>query len=133
MIAASFAPPKPLSATPPVAIASPSSPGPLAQLLVAPKAASAALTESAVVFGTDPDEHAAWQEQAEALLARWSKLHLTLDPSVREVHAGSYGYAIASVSLAKPGAAPLRMTALIIGSLDDKQAWRVDAIHFISP
>ena len=132
VIVASFAPVKPLvRGGAPAAIPSPTAPGPLAAFAAAPATAADVLDQASAVFGTDPPEHAHDYESKD-LLAGWNKLALTLDPQVREVHAASYGYAIASVQLAKPGGPPMRMTALVIGSLD-KGAWPVSAIHYLTP
>lgn len=132
VIVASFAPVKPLvRGGAPAAIPSPTPAGPLAAFAAAPAKAAAVLDKASAVFGTDPPEHANDYESKD-LLAGWSTLALTLDPQVREVHTATYGYAIASVQLAKPGDAPMRMTALVIGSLD-KGTWRVSAIHYLTP
>jgi hypothetical protein len=131
VIVASFAPLKPLvRSAAPLAVTSPNASGPLAAMLAAPASAAATL-RSGTVFGTEPDEHGE-DSDARDLLGRWAKLQFALDPAAREVHVADYGYAIASVALARPGGPPLRMRALVIGTLDNG-TWKIDAIHYIAP
>jgi hypothetical protein len=113
-------------------VPSPTPPGPLAKLLADPRAAAAALESSyTTVFGTDPGEHAT-NEESGKLLASWGRLQLALDPQVREVERAKSGYAIGTVTLAKPGGPPYRMSAIIVGALDEHGAWKIVAIHYLA-
>ena len=133
VIVASFAPLKPLAraATAPV-IPQPTEAGPLAAFLTAPSSAATALDEYSFVFGTDANERGGDETEAKKLLDSWSKLSLHLDPAVREVRTAKYGYALANVSLAKPGGAPYRMTALVIGHLAADNTWKLAALHYLA-
>jgi hypothetical protein len=127
VIVATFAPVKSLAAggAAPTLIA-PTLAGPLANLAASPAIASKAANNGTAVFGTELTEHAvADGTYAPDLLASWSKLALTLDPAVREVHTASYGYAIASVALGTS-----RMIALVIGA-PTKTGWELSAIHYL--
>ncbi len=127
VIVATFAPVKSLATggAAPV-LPSPTPAGPLATLAASPASAAKAAENDAVVFGTELAEHAMDNgTDAVDLLASWSKLALTLDPSAHEVHAASYGYAIASVALGKS-----RMIALVIGR-PTKAGWNLAAIHYL--
>src|SRR5262249_43957990 len=112
--------------------AQPTQPGPLAAFLTAPRSAAAALDSYSFVFGTDPNERGIYESDAKKVLEIWGKLSLRLDPAVREVRTANYGYAIANVSLAKPGGAPYRMTALVIGYLAEDKTWKVAALHYLA-
>jgi hypothetical protein len=127
VIVATFAPVKSLAAGGAVPVLpSPTPAGPLASFAASPASASKAAENDTVVFGTEPAEHAMDNgTDAVDLLASWSKLALTLDPSAHEVHTASYGYAIASVALGKS-----RMIALVIGR-PTKGGWHLAAIHYL--
>ncbi|HEX4452658.1 MAG TPA: hypothetical protein VH143_17395 [Kofleriaceae bacterium] len=127
VIVATFAPVKSLAAggAAPV-LPSPTPTGPLAALAASPASASKVVETGSVVFGTELAEYAIDDGQASAdLLASWSKLALTLDPAVHEVHTARYGYAITSVALGKS-----RMIALVIGA-PTKTGWELTAIHYV--
>ena len=106
----------------------PTDAGPLTKLLVAPETLAGNLADGAVVFGTEPKERGVGTTEAKALLARWKKLTITLDtPStVHEVRTGTYGYAIANVSLVtKPGAAPYKLNAFVLALPAAGNRWSV--------
>jgi hypothetical protein len=127
VVVATFAPLKSLGsggAAP--SIPSPSPAGPLASFAASPVAAKQSAHNGTAVFGTELGEHAIGREYGPDVIEKWSKLVLALDAQAREVHTASYGYAIASVTLGKS-----RMIALVIGSLDPKHGWDLDAIHYL--
>jgi hypothetical protein len=106
----------------------PTDAGALSQLLLSPPALADTLGDGAVVFGTDPGERAIGTADSKALLARWKKLTITLDPSSkpREVHTASYGYAIANVRVAtKPGSEPYTLNAFVLALPGAGGAWSV--------
>jgi hypothetical protein len=109
------------------AIPSPTTgPTPLADFAASPTQASKAAYNGTAVFGTEPGEHAVGgAEYAPSLLAGWGKLALARDPAVREVHAAGYGYAIATVTLAKS-----RMIVLVIGA-PKAGGWKLEAVHYL--
>jgi hypothetical protein len=127
VIVATFAPVKSLAAGGAApALPSPSPPGLLAAFAASPTTAAKAINNGGVVFGTELGEDAIDNgKDAAELLASWGKLALTLDPSAREVHTASYGYAIATVALGKS-----RMIALVIGAAT-KTGWTLAAIHYL--
>lgn len=134
---ATFAPLAPFArsaAAPPMPIATPA--GPLADLLVSPRAARAAVAPGHArrveILGTDADERATYGDAAKSLLARWNKLALVRDAAVAEVHTATWGYAVATVSFAKPGGAPYRMAALVLATPTASGAWSVSAIHYLA-
>jgi hypothetical protein len=105
---------------------SPTPAGPLAALAASPASAAKVVNTGAAVFGTELSEHAIDdRENPLELLASWTKLALTLDPSVHEVHTARYGFAIATVALGKS-----RMIALVIGA-STKTGWQLAAIHYL--
>jgi hypothetical protein len=126
VVVATFAPVKSLAAGGAVPVMpSPTPAGPLAKLAASPASARSTYADT-VVFGTELAEQAVGEgTHASDLLASWSKLALTLDPSVHEVDTASYGYAIASVALGKS-----RMIALVLG-VQTKTGWLVTAIHYL--
>ena len=132
VLVASSTPVKPLArvAAAPT-ISQPTQAGPLVAFLAAPRSAANALAGHPMVFGTDANEHGMGEAEAKTLLESWSKLALQLDPAVREVRTATYGYAIASVSLAKPGGAPYRMIALVVGHLGKDKTWKIVALHYL--
>ena len=99
---------------------------PLADFAASPVEASKAAHNGTAVFGTELAEHAVGHDEyGPDLLAGWTKLALARDPAVREVHAAGYGYAIATVALAKS-----RMIALVIGK-PSQTGWKLEAIHYL--
>jgi hypothetical protein len=115
-------------------IKDPTDAGPLTSLLLSPPALTGALGEGAVVFGTDPGERAIGAADATALLAKWKKLTITLDPKskVREVHAAAYGYAVTNVRIAtKPGGEMYKLSAFVLALPGAKpDSWSVVGVSY---
>jgi hypothetical protein len=91
--------------------------GPLTNLLLSPAAIADALGDAAVVYGTDAGERALGAKDGKALLARWSKLGITLDspPAVHEVRGAAYGYTMANVNVTtKPGGPAYSLNAFLL-------------------
>lgn len=107
-------------------------PGPLAKLAASPKSLADLLAaDPVVVFGTDGAERAVGQTAAKALLGQWKNLSLTLEAGdkFREVHTDHWGYALADVNIAKPGGAPLRMSAFVV-AVPSGGTWSVLAVSY---
>ena len=81
-----------------------------------------------MVFGTEPNERGIGNAGNKALLAKWKKLTITLDtPStVHEVRTGTYGYAMAKVSLVtKPGGEAYKLNAFILALPAAGNRWSI--------
>jgi len=109
-------------------IKDPTAPGPLASFLLSPESLAGALSEGAVVFGTDPAERAIGTPAAKALLGRWKKLAITFDPKskVHEVRTATYGYAMTNVRIVtKPGGEGYKANAFVLALPGAGNAWSV--------
>jgi hypothetical protein len=108
--------------------------GVLAPLLASPAQLTKVLStdKSTFVLGTDKNERAVGQAAAKKLLARWTKLGMTVDGPVREVTTKTYGFAQASVqfqSKAKDKTVYYTMQALII-AVPKGDGWSVVGVHY---
>lgn len=114
-------------------VPAPTSPGPLAKLIADPAALSAALGADAVVLGTDPGDRAQGKAAAQKMLAKWTKLGLSIEQhdKVHEVATKTYAYAIANVDMPneKPNEAPYRMHAVVV-AIPDGNGWQVVAATY---
>lgn len=109
-------------------IKDPTDAGLLANLLLSPEALASALGDGAVVFGTDPAERAVGTADAKALLGKWKKLAITLDPKskVREVRTATYGYAMTNVRMVtKPGGEAYKLNAFVLALPGAGSTWSV--------
>jgi len=109
-------------------ITDPTDVGPLSNLLLSPDALAGALAEGAVVFGTDPGERGIGTAEAKALLGKWKKLAITLDPKskVREVRTATYGYAMTNVRIVtKPGGEAYKLNAFVLALPGVGSPWSV--------
>ena len=107
-------------------IKDPTEPGPLSKLLISPDALASALADDAVVFGTDPDERGIGTAGAKALLGKWKKLTISIDPKskVREVRTATFGYAMTNVRiLAKPGGGAYKLNAFVLALPREGGTW----------
>ena len=114
-------------------IKNPTEPGPLANLLVSPRALADALGDGAVVCGTDPSERGIGAADASALLGKWKKLAISLDPKskLREVRTATFGYALANVRIvAKPGGDAYKLNAFVLALPHQDGAWSVVAAGY---
>jgi hypothetical protein len=109
-------------------IKDPTDAGPLANLLLSPDALAGALGDGAVVFGTDPGERGLGTADAKALLGKWKKLTITLDPKskVHEVRTATYGYAMTNVRMVtRPGGEAYKLNAFVLALPGEGGAWSV--------
>jgi hypothetical protein len=134
VVAASFGQVKPMERRPDTTkVEAPTDAGPLAALLSNPAGLASAFRADpdAAVFGTDPDEHA-YGADAKALLAKWSKLSLAIEPGkVHEVRTAGYGYVAADINLTSGTGNPYRLTALLIAVPAANGDWTPVALHFL--
>lgn len=106
----------------------PTDAGPLTNLLLSPDSLATTLDNDAVVFGTDPSERASGTSEAKALLAKWKKLTITLDPKskVHEVRTSTFGYSMTNVRITtKPGGEALKLSAFVLAIPAGKDSWSV--------
>jgi hypothetical protein len=109
-------------------IKDPTDAGPLTSLLLSPETLASALGDGAVVFGTDSGERGIGAADAKALLDKWKKLTITLDPKskVREVRTATYGYAMTNVRIVmKPGGEAYKLNAFVLALPGAGGAWSV--------
>jgi hypothetical protein len=109
-------------------IKDPTDAGPLTKLLLAPDALAGALTGGAVVYGSDLNERGIGASDAKALLAKWQKLAITIDPKskVREVRTATYGYAMTNVRIVtKPGGDAFKLNAFVLAIPGANDTWSV--------
>lgn len=102
--------------------------GPLTSLLTSPASIAGALSEGAVVYGTDPNERGIGARDALALLAKWRGLVVTLDdpPKVHEVRSATYGYVMGKVHVVtKPGGPSYSLNAFLLALPASNGKWSV--------